>query len=171
MRGGGVITFLYIPKGGSSLFWFPQRGGHMFLWGVLMVATGPPPVEIMNGPLAKERSWRQGSSTFSHFTPCFGIDPNSSKTVIKRVIGNIESNMSIDKVGVMYSLRGSPYSQCIFLNARDSFIIYDLKARGSKSCLRQFFSIRKSQKNYWVNKITQMQNTIHDHCCFCFFFL
>ena len=38
---GGVITFLVSTE-----------GGHVFLWGVLLVATGPPSVKIMNGPLA-----------------------------------------------------------------------------------------------------------------------
>ena len=47
----GVITFFVYPKGGGHHFFSFDKGGHVFLWGVLLVATGPPPVEIMNGPL------------------------------------------------------------------------------------------------------------------------
>ena len=50
--GGGVISFLYIPKG-VIIFLVSTKGVHVFLLGVLQVATGPPPVEIMNSPFAK----------------------------------------------------------------------------------------------------------------------
>ena len=46
----GGHHFLYIPKGGHHFISF-DKGDHAFLWGVLLVATGPPPEEIMNGPL------------------------------------------------------------------------------------------------------------------------
>ena len=48
---GGHHFFVY-PKGGVITFLVSTKGGHVFLWGVLLVATSPPPVEIMNGPLS-----------------------------------------------------------------------------------------------------------------------
>ena len=47
--GGGHHFYVY-PKGWVITFLVSTKGGHVFLWGVLLVATGPPPVEIMNGP-------------------------------------------------------------------------------------------------------------------------
>ena len=49
--GGGGHQFFVYPKGGHHFFSFDKGGrGHVFLWGVLLVATAPPPpVEIMNG--------------------------------------------------------------------------------------------------------------------------
>ena len=46
---GGVITFLYIPKGVIT-FKFRQRGSCVFVR-CFAGSYGPPPVEIMNGPL------------------------------------------------------------------------------------------------------------------------
>ena len=37
---GVVITFLYILKGGHHFLSF-DKGGHVFLWGVLLLATAP----------------------------------------------------------------------------------------------------------------------------------
>ena len=47
----GMIMIVAYAGGGHHFFSF-DKGGHVFLWGVLLVATGPPPVKIMNGPLA-----------------------------------------------------------------------------------------------------------------------
>ena len=46
---GMIMIVAYI--GGHHFFSFYKGGRHVFLWGVLLVATAPPPVEIMNGPL------------------------------------------------------------------------------------------------------------------------
>ena len=47
----GVITFFVYPKGVGHDFFSFDKGGHVFLWGVLLVATAPP-VEMMNGLLS-----------------------------------------------------------------------------------------------------------------------
>ena len=53
---GGHHFFVY-PKGVHHFFSFDKGGGgHVLLRGVLLVATSPPPVEIMNGPLPSESS-------------------------------------------------------------------------------------------------------------------
>ena len=53
--GGGDVITLYnlYNRGVTSVY----KGGrsYVFFCGVLLVATGPPPVEIMNGPLLKNR--------------------------------------------------------------------------------------------------------------------
>ena len=48
---GGHHFFIY-PKGWVITFLVSTKGGHVFLRGVLLVSTAPPPVEIMNGPLS-----------------------------------------------------------------------------------------------------------------------
>ena len=46
---GGHHFFAY-PKGWVITFLVSTKRGHVILRGVLLVATGPPPLEIMNGP-------------------------------------------------------------------------------------------------------------------------
>ena len=50
--GGGGGKFLNIIKGGLHVFNFYFKGGCKYYYGFLNFQPAPPPVLIMNGPLA-----------------------------------------------------------------------------------------------------------------------
>ena len=73
MPGGGSSLFLYIPKGGGhhwARFLVSTKGVHVFLSGVLLVATGPPSGRNNERSLSTSRFRAKLCVYFQYITCC-----------------------------------------------------------------------------------------------------
>ena len=79
----GVITFLYIPKGVIT-FLVSTKGGHVFLWGVLLVATTPPPSR--NNERSPELKKENYNFKVYHLFFTFVEPPPQKKNTLTRIL-------------------------------------------------------------------------------------